>query len=139
MRKLKLTVLIAFIAFASVKAQETRLYGNLQYWGRDIPITSSFFEILNSKYSMFINNIAPNRRYFDYDDYSTIYVNMVENIKRPTFTVIVTEANMLQSQNQLSNWPNSNDTNKNKKNRARSAWIFYEVLLPSLQQFAQHK
>jgi hypothetical protein len=76
-------------------------------------------------------------KYYDLKDYNQLYNDLVDNLKSPSFTVIVTESNQLQTRNDLKNLPNSSESNKNKKNRARAGWQYYELLLPSLQEFAR--
>lgn len=139
MKILKLTLLIGFLAIASINKSQAQNYATLNYWGKDIKLDRSFFEILNSNNNLFMTTKAPNGKYYDFQDYNDIYKKMVDDLTSPFFVIVVTEANQLQTRGASVSWPDSNPSNKNKKNRNRAAWIFYQVLLPSLQSFAQYK
>jgi hypothetical protein len=139
MKNIKLILCIAFVAIASTncKAQD---YGTLNYWGKNIQLDRGFFEILNNNFSTFINNTAPTWKYYDYKDYQDIYIKVVDNLKSSRFTIIVTEANQLQWNNAVSIVPGTaGEQGRSKKSTARAGWILYQVLLPSLQQFARTK
>lgn len=139
MKTLKLTLLLGIVAISSLTKAKAQDYCTLQYWGKEIKIDRTFFQILNDKYKLFMIDRATHWRYYDYTDYNEIFIGIVSNLKNPSFTIIVDEANQLSYLNEYNSWPNSNASNKNKKNRTRAGWIFYEVLLPALQDFANYR
>ncbi|UKJ07787.1 hypothetical protein [Solitalea lacus] len=138
-RTLKLTLLISFLALLSSTKIKAQSYATLDYWGKDIKLDRSFFQILNNQWSYFLNNQASQWRYYDYGDYTDIYNKTVQNLTRSDFKVQVTESNSLWFYNISNDWPSSTEENKNKKNRARAGWVQHYVLLPALQEFAKGK
>lgn len=139
MKSIKLTIIVALFAMVTTvgKAQD---YATLSYWGKDYKLDRSFFEALNSNYNYFMNNTAPNWKYYDFKDYQTIYVTFVDNLKSQKFTIIVTEANQLQWQNPIGVLPGTNgEKGRSKKSSSRATWLLYNVVLPSLQQFVKSK
>jgi hypothetical protein len=137
MKIIKLTLLVALFAIATnSKAQD---YCTLRYWGKDMKLDRSFFEILNNNYGAFMANTAPGWKYYDPKDYQDIYIKVVDNLKSQQFIIVVTEANQLQWTNAISVIPSAiGETGRSKKSTARAGWILYQVLLPSLQQFAKY-
>lgn len=124
-------ILIIITAPVNVKAQE---YCTLNYWGKKIPLDRSFFEILNEKYDSFKSNYT---RRSEHEEYSNMYYNMIQDLKRPSFTIIVNEDNSLSSINKI--YIQGLDGNTSKKSDERTNKLLFRVLLPSLKKFYEYK
>lgn len=136
MKLLKITLLMAAFTVAVTFTCKAQDYAKVEYWGKVIPLDQSFFQYLNANFSTYVQGDATRRKYNDFKDYNEIYIAMVDNLKAPTFTIIVTEANQLQFRNARTVFPGTvNEPNRSKKSGYRAAWLLYEVVLPSLQQF----
>jgi hypothetical protein len=139
MKPLKLTILIALFALTTTlcKAQD---YATVNYWGKDYKLDRSFFEALNSNYTYYMSNTAPNWKYYDFKDYQDIYITFVDNLKSSKFTIIVTEANQLRWQDPIGVLPGTDgEKGRGKKSFNRASLLLYNVVLPSLQQFVKSK
>ena len=140
MKTLKLILLTILFSIGIAAKANAQDYCTLQYWGKEIKIDRAFFQILNNQFSYFMNNTAPQWKYYDFKDYSDIYIKVVDNLKSSEFTIIVTEANQLQWRNAITVIPGTNgEKGRSKKSSQRASWILYQVLLPSLQSYAQNK
>lgn len=141
MKVLKLSIIISLLICASSAHLRAQDYATVSYWGKDYKLERHFFEYLNANYTSFMNNTAPNWRYYDFKDCQELYVAMVENLKNSNFKIIVTEANQLQWQPVVGlNMPGAdNEKGRSNKSKARATWILYQVILPSLQQFVRGK
>lgn len=142
--KLLLIATLWLTNLANVEAQTSSLkefspteYGRLIYWGKPVDLNREFFQILNTNWSNYLKTTAHNRKYFDFDDYQRQYLGLIENLKNTKFRIIVTEANTLDTIDSNGNLPDT--SNKDKKSGIRASWIYYDVLLPSLQEFAKNK
>ncbi|MES2447906.1 MAG: hypothetical protein V4546_12040 [Bacteroidota bacterium] len=129
-----LTIFSILILTSSINVKGQN-YATLNYWGQDVKLDRDFFQILNNKRSGFIEEVK-SLRYYDFKDYNILYVSLVDNLKSNSFTIIVTEANEIQWRNG-SNMTGADETNKKKKTRA--SWLYYKLLLPSLQEFVKIK
>jgi hypothetical protein len=138
MKHLSLKFIVILLMMTSFcKAQE---YATVRYWGKEYKLERSYFEYLNGNYNYFMSNTAPNLRYYDFKDYQNIYLEFVENFKKPSFTIIVTEANQLQWENSIGILPGTDgEHDRSKKSHNRASILLYQVVLPSLQQFVRSK
>lgn len=118
------------------KAQD---YGKVEYWGKRYDLDRSFFEYLNQNMDYFTKVTATQWRWYDMQDYSAIYVGVVNYLRNTNNTVIVTEANQLQFRSATDFIPGQlNEPKRSKKSASRAVWVLTEVMLPSLQQFVKN-
>jgi hypothetical protein len=140
MKSIKLLVFITLIAFAKPVYAQTTTYCRFQYWDKATNLDTKFFEILNANYNAFMRDTAPQWKYYDYKDYNDIYVTIVRNLKKDDFVITVDEANQMSWRNQVVTMPGeTGEKGRSKKSTDRAKWILFEVLRPSLQQFAKVK
>lgn len=133
-------LIIAFVFTLTITNSKAQNYSTLKYWGKDIKLDRSFFEILNANYKQFMTEKAPVSRYYDYKDYNDIYGKIVESLRNPSFIMVVNEANELSWENSEKVLPGTSDEKgRSKKSTSRAGWIFHYVILPSLQQFSKGK
>jgi hypothetical protein len=135
MKKLLLiTVIIFTVCVTKSNAQD---YGKVEYWGKTYILDRSFFSYLNQNMDYFIKVTAPQWRWYDSQDYSDIYVGIVNYLRNTNNKIIVTEANQLQFSSSTDFMPGQmNEVPKrNKKSTGRAGWVLNSVLLPALQQF----
>lgn len=136
MKLLKVTLLVAVLTVASSTFCNAQSYAKIEYWGKNYPIDQTFFQIINATYEQYMRDNAPNYRWYDPRDYNDIYVKMIDRLKDPAFTIIVTEANQLQFRSPTILFPGTvNEPGRGKKSMARASWMLRDVVLPSLQQY----
>jgi len=131
---LLITVIIFTVCVTKSNAQD---YGKVEYWGKTYNLDRSFFVYLNQNMDYFNKVTAPQWRWYDFQDYSDIYVGIVNYLKNPNNTIIVTEANQLQFRSATDVMPGQMNElpKRNKKSMARAGWVQLNVVLQSLQQF----
>lgn len=137
---LKKHLLIGAITFmATISLCKSQDYSKLEYWGKSYPLDRTFFEYLNQNMDYFSKVTAPQWRWFDGQDYGSIYVGIVNYLRNTNNTIIVTEANQLQFRSQTDIMPGqANEPNRSRKSGARAVWVLNTVVLPALQQFVKH-
>lgn len=139
MKPLKHLLIIAIISLATTSFCKAQDYGKVEYWGKSYNLDRSFFEYLNQNMDYFTKVTAPQWRWFDAQDYSDIYVGVVNYLRNKNNVIIVTEANQLQFRSATDIMPGQvNEPKRNKKSMARAVWVLTNVVLPSLQQFVKH-
>jgi hypothetical protein len=139
MKVIKHLVIIAIILVASISITKAQDYGKLEHWSKTYNLDRTFFVYLNQNMDYFIKVTAPQLKNFDARDYNDIYVKAVDILKKPDFTIIVTEANQLQFRSKDDFMPGQlYEPNRSKKSSQRAVTLLLDVVLPSLQQFVKN-
>lgn len=139
MKPLKQFIIVAFLSLATTSFAHAQDYGKLEYWGKKYDLDRSFFEYLNQNMDYFTKVTAQQWRWYDAQDYSDIYVGVVNYLRNKNNEIIVTEANQLQFKSATDIMPGQvNEPKRSKKSMSRAVWVLTNVVLPSLQQFVKH-
>ena len=74
MKIIKHVLIIATLLVATTSISKAQDYGKVEYWGKSYDLDRTFFEYLNHNMDFFVKVTAPQKRWFDSQDYSDIYV-----------------------------------------------------------------